>query len=122
VVVDDGQTMVLGGLLKDEYGDSEGKVPGLGDLPLVGGLFRNEGRKRVKSNLMLFLRPVVIRNPSAAEKLTIDRYDAIRAIQQSAQPEEKALLPIDGAPLIPERLPSQPVPAAPATTEPIQPN
>lgn len=122
VVVDDGQTMVLGGLLKDEYGDSEGKVPGLGDLPLVGSLFRNEGRKRIKSNLMLFLRPVVIRSPEAAGALTVDRYDAIRALQQGAQPEEKLLLPSTGSPLLPERPAAKPVPAAPAVTAPIGPN
>jgi general secretion pathway protein D len=122
VVVDDGQTMVLGGLLKDEYGDSDNRIPGLGDIPYLGALFRSEGRKRIKSNLMLFLRPVVIRTPSDASRLTVDRYDAIRAVQESAQPEEKMLMPIEGAPLIPERRPAQPVPASPATTPPINPN
>jgi general secretion pathway protein D len=122
VVVDDGQTMVLGGLLKDEYGDSDSRIPGLGDIPYLGALFRSEGRKRVKSNLMLFLRPVVIRTPSDASRLTVDRYDAIRAVQESAQPEDKMLMPIEGAPLIPERRASQPVPASPATTPPINPN
>ena len=122
VVVDDGQTMVLGGLLKDEYGDSDSRIPGLGDIPYLGALFRSEGRKRVKSNLMLFLRPVVIRTPGDASRLTVDRYDAIRAVQESAQPENKMLMPIEGAPLIPERQPAQPVPASPATTPPISQN
>ncbi len=119
VVVDDGQTMVLGGLLKDEYGDNEGQIPGLGSIPLVGNLFRNEGRKRIKSNLMLFLRPVVIRSPADASALTVDRYDAIRALQQTSQPTSSILVPIEGAPVLPERPAGQPVPASPSVTAPL---
>jgi general secretion pathway protein D len=106
VVVDDGATMVLGGLLKDEYGDSDGKVPGLGNLPVIGGLFRNDQRKRVKSNLLLFLRPVVIRSPEAANALTVDRYEAIRALQQDSQPSPSVVTEINSSPVLPERLPS----------------
>jgi general secretion pathway protein D len=105
VVVDDGATMVLGGLLKDEYGDSDGKVPGLGNLPVIGGLFRNDQRKRVKSNLLLFLRPVVIRSPEAANALTVDRYEAIRALQQDSQPSPSVVTEINSSPVLPERLP-----------------
>jgi general secretion pathway protein D len=105
VVVDDGQTMVLGGLLKDEYGDSNGQVPGLGNLPVIGGLFRNDQRKRIKSNLLLFLRPVVIRSPEAANALTVDRYDAIRAVQTTSQPEPSVVTDINSSPILPERLP-----------------
>jgi Flp pilus assembly secretin CpaC len=65
VVVDDGQIIVLGGLLKDEFTDGDDRVPGLGDIPVVGQLFRNENKRRVKSNLMVFLRPVVLRNQGA---------------------------------------------------------
>jgi general secretion pathway protein D len=104
-VVDDGATMVLGGLLKDEYGDSDGKVPGLGNLPVIGGLFRNDQRKRVKSNLLLFLRPVVIRSPEAANALTVDRYEAIRALQQDSQPSPSVVTEINSSPVLPERLP-----------------
>ncbi|MEK8044872.1 type II secretion system secretin GspD [Ideonella margarita] len=106
VVVDDGQTMVLGGLLKDEYGDAEGRVPGLGSLPIVGGLFRNDARKRVKSNLMLFLRPVVIRNANSADALTVDRYDAIRALQTNSQPAQSMVTEVNSSPVLPERLPN----------------
>jgi general secretion pathway protein D len=87
VVVDDGQTMVLGGLLKDEYGDSDNKVPLLGSIPLVGKLFSNDSRTRTKTDLMVFLRPVIIRDNNSMDKLVVDRYDAIRALQQNAQPE-----------------------------------
>lgn len=118
VVVDDGQTMVLGGLLKDEYGDSDSKVPLLGSIPWVGRLFSNDSRTRTKTNLMLFLRPVVIRDNNSMDKLVVDRYDAIRALQQSAQPEKDILLPVDSAPLLPERQPGQKVPAAPLVMGP----
>ncbi|WP_396266948.1 type II secretion system secretin GspD [Ideonella sp.] len=107
VVIDNGQIMVLGGLLKDEYGDSEGKVPGLGSLPIIGNLFRNETRNRVKSNLLLFLRPVVLRSQADADRLTVDRYDAIRAIQEARQPEPSVLVPVNEAPVLPALQPGQ---------------
>jgi general secretion pathway protein D len=107
VVVDDGQTLVLGGLLKDEYGDSNGQVPGLGSLPIIGGLFRNDQRSHTKSNLMLFLRPVVIRNQEAANSLTVDRYDAIRALQVNSQPERTSVSDLNASPILPEGLPGQ---------------
>ncbi|MEJ5999175.1 type II secretion system secretin GspD [Paucibacter soli] len=102
VVVDDGAIMVLGGLLKDEYTDGEDKVPGLGSIPIIGNLFKSENRKRVKTNLMVFLRPIVMRSQDAADRLTLDRYEAIRASQQQAQPKESMLLPNTGAPVLPE--------------------
>lgn len=119
VVVDDGQTMVLGGLLKDEYGDSDSKVPLLGSIPWVGKLFSNDSRTRTKTDLMLFLRPVIIRDNSSMDKLVVDRYDAIRALQQNAQPEKDTLLPVDSAPLLPARQPGQPVPVSPLVTQPF---
>jgi general secretion pathway protein D len=107
VVVDDGSMMVLGGLLKDEYGDSENAVPVLGSIPILGNLFRNEGRKRTKSNLMLFLRPVVLRTPQQAEQMMVDRYDAIRAVQQNIPRPPSTLLPVDGTLVLPERQPGK---------------
>ena len=114
VVADDGQIMVLGGQLKEQYEGSVDKVPLLGDLPGVGGLFRSEGRKRVKTVLLVFLRPVVLRDAQAVQSLTIDRYDAIRAEQQAAQPTPNRLMPIDSAPLLPAIPPKgQVTPAVP---------
>ncbi len=101
VVVDDGQILVLGGLLKDEYTDGEDRVPGLAAIPFVGNLFKSENRKRVKTNLMVFLRPVVMRNQQSADQLTLDRYETIRALQQVSQPKPSAVLPDTGAPLMP---------------------
>ncbi|RYZ68101.1 MAG: type II secretion system protein GspD, partial [Proteobacteria bacterium] len=75
VLVDDGAIVVLGGLLQDEYSGNQDKVPGLGDVPLVGGLFRSETRSRRKTNLMVFLRPVVMRDARETSNLALDRYD-----------------------------------------------
>jgi general secretion pathway protein D len=102
VVVDDGQMMVLGGLMKDEFSDSDGRVPGLASIPVLGNLFKNDSRTRVKSNLMVFLRPVVIRDQQASDRLVMDRYEAIRAIQQTSQPESSMLVPVNDAPVLPE--------------------
>jgi general secretion pathway protein D len=108
VVADDGQIIVLGGLLKDEYTDGEDRVPGLASIPLLGNLFKAENRKRVKTNLMVFLRPVVLRDQPSADQLTLDRYDLIRAAQQGAQPAKSPLLPDTGAPLLPATPPAAP--------------
>ena len=101
VVVDDGAIMVLGGLLKDEYEGSVSKVPYLGDIPVIGNLFRADNRTRTKSNLMVFLRPVVIRTQQAADAVTLDRYDAIRAQQKDSQPTPSLTVPINEAPVLP---------------------
>ncbi|WP_232540083.1 type II secretion system secretin GspD [Azohydromonas aeria] len=101
VVVDDGQILVLGGLMRDEYADSEDRVPGLADLPVVGNLFKSRDRRRVKSNLLVFLRPVVLRTQTDAQALTLDRYDAIRAMQQGGQPSPSIVTPVNDAPVLP---------------------
>jgi general secretion pathway protein D len=117
VVVDDGQIMVLGGLLKDEYTDGEDRVPGLASIPLLGNLFRAENRKRIKTNLLVFLRPVVMRTQEDANALTMDRYDAIRARQQQAQPTPSAVLGINQSPVLPEaKRPATPAGAAGAAS------
>ncbi|MBC7728820.1 MAG: type II secretion system secretin GspD [Microbacteriaceae bacterium] len=101
VSVDDGSILVLGGLLKDEYSDGEDRVPGLSSIPLVGNLFKSESRKRVKTNLMVFLRPVVMRSQQSADQLTLDRYEAIRSLQQQTAPTKSYVLPDTGAPILP---------------------
>ncbi|WP_231512410.1 type II secretion system secretin GspD [Paucibacter sp. KBW04] len=108
VSVDDGQILVLGGLMKDEYADGEDGVPGLSQIPLLGNLFKSQNRKRIKTNLMVFLRPVVMRNQNAADQLTLDRYESIRSLQQGSQPKPHMILPDTGAPVLP------PSPATPA--------
>jgi general secretion pathway protein D len=111
VVVDDGGILVLGGLIEDRYIDNNAKVPGLGDIPGVGGLFRSESRTRTRTNLMVFLRPVIMRDTESANRLSLDRYDLIRANQQAVQPQPSVVLPINEGPLAP---PIEPAGSAPA--------
>ena len=102
VLVEDGAIVVLGGLLQDEYSGNQEKVPVLGDVPLFGNLFKSEARSRKKTNLMVFLRPVIVRDASSTESLSMDRYDQMRASQQFAQPRSSSVVPINQAPVLPE--------------------
>ena len=90
VTVDDGQIVVLGGLISDEFSDGTDKVPLVGDLPLIGGLFRYDNRRRMKTNLMIFLRPTVVRGPHSADTLTQDRYEYLQSEQQRMDPPARA--------------------------------
>jgi general secretion pathway protein D len=117
VVVDDGAILVLGGLIEDRFVTTRSKVPLLGDLPLIGGLFRSESRERRRTNLMVFLRPVVVRDAESANRLSVDRYDQIRAQQQRAQPEPSVVMPINESPVLPPIVPT-PAPAAPGASPP----
>jgi general secretion pathway protein D len=78
VLVEDGNIVVLGGLIEDRTDNSRGQVPVLGDLPVVGNLFRYENRQRRKTNLLVFLRPYVVRDEVTSSALAMDRYDYIR--------------------------------------------
>jgi general secretion pathway protein D len=82
VLANDGQVIVLGGLLEDNYQDAEQKVPGLGDIPVLGALFRSESKQRKKTNLLVFLRPYILRTAEATSALSDNRYNYIRETQQ----------------------------------------
>jgi general secretion pathway protein D len=86
VTIDDGQIVVLGGLISDAFTDNTDKVPLVGDLPLLGALFRYDTRQRVKTNLMVFLKPTVVRGPVNAQALTQDRYDYLMGEQERMNP------------------------------------
>ncbi|MFZ4744478.1 MAG: type II secretion system secretin GspD [Limnohabitans sp.] len=101
VLVEDGAIVVLGGLLQDDYGNSQERVPGLGDVPFFGNLFRSESRSRKKTNLMVFLRPVVVRDGASTQGLSLDRYEQMRGAQLNAQPIENPGLPVSGSPVLP---------------------
>ncbi len=118
VVVDDGAILVLGGLIEDRFVTTKSKVPILGDIPFIGALFRSESRERRRTNLMVFLRPVVLRDADAANRLSLDRYDQIRGEQKASQPEPSLLLPINESPVLP---PLRPPGQAPAGTPPVVP-
>jgi general secretion pathway protein D len=119
VLVDDGSIVVLGGLLQDDTSTSQEKVPGLGDIPLFGNLFKSEVRSRKKTNLMVFLRPVVVRDGAAADALSMGRYEQMRLQQQGFQPLPTGPLPVAGSAVLPpvDRSPTV-TPIAPAETKP----
>lgn len=101
VLVDDGQIIVLGGLIDDNSQDSIEKVPGLSSLPFIGGLFQYRTRSRAKTNLMVFLRPTIIRSNEQSVNLAGDRYDFIRNEGLATQPERSVVLPNMGVPQMP---------------------
>ena len=92
VVIDNGATLVLGGLLKDEFSNGDSKVPLLGDIPVLGNLFKSRSRSRNKTNLMVFLRPVVMRDQDQANAITLDRYEFMRQKQLGTQPEQSTVM------------------------------
>jgi general secretion pathway protein D len=93
ILADDGQTIVLGGLIQDDINDSVRKVPVLGDVPVVKHLFRSTSKDRTKRNLLVFLRPTIIRDKAEADGMTSRKYDdiwnvEIRSAGADLQPEE----------------------------------
>lgn len=101
VLVENGGIVVLGGLLQDEYAGNQEKVPALGDVPVLGNLFKSETRSRKKTNLMVFLRPVVVRDAAQTDELSLDRYDLMRSKQEAAQPIPSVMVPVNEAPALP---------------------
>jgi general secretion pathway protein D len=101
ILVADGAVVVLGGLLSDTYEDSRQQVPGLGDMPFFGNLFRSERRTRNKTNLMIFLRPVVVRDDNSAEVLSSGRYEQMQGLQKDADKPETPVLPIPNDQVLP---------------------
>lgn len=136
VLVDDGQIIVLGGLIEDRISDGVEKVPGLGDIPVLGNLFKYRTRRGTKTNLMVFLRPTVIRTAEQSVFVSGDRYDYIRNLQIERRPRDVTGMPhveglvlppapderSTGAPLVlPPPRPRPEGMAPPATVEPTQP-
>ena len=102
VLVDDGQIVVIGGLISDDSKNNESKVPILGDIPFVGNFFKYQTKNRDKTNLMVFLRPYVLRDGKAANQLTGERYEYIRNEQNAVlRDNESSLLPPTGGAQLP---------------------
>jgi len=119
VLIDDGSIIVLGGLVQDQVGTIVEKVPVLGDIPVLGYLFRYETRTKKKTNLMLFLRPYVIRSADDSRSLTIERYDLMRKLQKGTAQDPHFALPKYDNPMLPDiRLGQEPAPEAPAAPTP----
>ncbi len=101
VLVDDGQIIVLGGLLEDSVTDGRRSVPLLGDIPVLGALFRYDTRSRSKTNLMVFLRPHIVRNAQDGASVTLDRYNYMRAAQARLPLRSTWLAPDNGSASLP---------------------
>ena len=101
VLVDDGKLLVLGGLIKDDLVETEQKVPLLGDIPLLGMLFRYNSVKKVKTNLMVFLRPTILRTKNDNLNLTRNKYNFIRSKQLLLDEEGVSLLSDESQPVLP---------------------
>lgn len=97
VIVDDGQMFVIGGLIGDDYYDTSDGVPFLKDIPIIGALFRYDSKARKKSNLMVFLRPYVIKDAQAAEEITTNRQEYMQGKQDSFK-QLPMLLPSENLP------------------------
>lgn len=102
VMVDDGQIVVLGGLIQDDLLETEQKVPGLGDIPLLGWLFRYQRSSKVKTNLMVFLHPTIMKDNQRMLALTGEKYNYLRAEQTRVKEEGLRLLDDELVPVLPE--------------------
>lgn len=102
IIVDDGQVIVLGGLIRDDLQETVRKVPLLGDLPLLGWAFRSQTTSKAKTNLMVFLKPTIIRDKALAQSLTSSKYNYIRAMQADVREKGLLMLPREEAPVLPQ--------------------
>src|SRR5437016_10871711 len=124
VVVDDGNTIVLGGLIQNTLTVTTQQIPLLGDIPFLGALFRFKSEDRKRTNLMIFLRPVIIRSADDGYRVTQDRYEYLRGYTRGEGPEREDIYdrmepaqpgpPAAPTPQTPEQNPPGPPPAPPA--------
>ncbi|MFT4196563.1 MAG: type II secretion system secretin GspD [Pseudoxanthomonas sp.] len=122
VLVQGGSTLVLGGLMQDETASTNYKVPLLGDIPFLGQLFRSQSRTRTKTNLMVFLRPVVLRSEADSNDFSRNRYEEMRAFQNNEHDPVPNWMPAKGIAVLPEqsKQPAPPVQVQSATVESSQ--
>ncbi len=118
VMVDDGKTIVLGGLLDENLTQNNQKVPLLGDIPVMGNLFKSRRSKKVKRNLMVFLRPVILRDAATETRLTHGKYNYLRAQQVKIGKEGFDLFGSDVSPVLPKRFTDLPAPFDPVPGTP----
>ncbi|MBA3896904.1 MAG: type II secretion system secretin GspD, partial [Sphingomonadaceae bacterium] len=124
VTVDDGQIIALGGLLDDNERRTIEKIPLLGDIPVLGELFRSRSRSHDKTNLMVFIRPTILRSPADAQAVAAQRYNFIRDQQLAQHPKEEPSieeLVRDYLGTTPPVAPATPVAVAPAEPQVIHP-
>lgn len=102
VIVDDGGTIVLGGLIDEDVQESVSKVPILGDIPFLGNLFKSTTTSKTKRNLMVFIRPTIVRDGITMNDISKRKYNYIRAEQLKRQSEGIPLMPFSESPALPQ--------------------
>ena len=118
VEIEDGLIVALGGLLEDKFEVGIEQVPGLGSIPVIGNLFKYQNRRRVKTNLMVFLRPVILRDPRSAENLGADRYQSLINEQQQLPAQVNRLWSDINGPQLPPNLPLTAPSTVPSASRP----
>jgi general secretion pathway protein D len=113
VLIEDGGIVVLGGLMSDTVTESEDRVPVLGAIPLLGNLFKSRSGSRQKKNLMVFIRPKILRDSGALEGISQDNYDLMRQDEKNLHHGHITLLPGEKQPMIPAIPPNSALPPAP---------
>jgi general secretion pathway protein D len=108
VIVEDGGTLVLGGLIQDDLRESESRVPFLGSIPLVGTLFRSTKTDKAKTNLMIFIKPTILRDDAQAAFETDAKYNFVRNQQLAGDPDKVRLLRNETRPVLPAAAPAGP--------------
>jgi general secretion pathway protein D len=102
VMADDGSVVVLGGLIEEQVGESQQKIPLLGDIPLLGYLFRSTGTSVNKTNLMVFIHPVILRDEATTEQYTNSKYNYLRTLQSIQEEDGVQLMSGQNHPVLPE--------------------
>ena len=101
VIVEDGGTLVLGGLIQEQVDETQQRVPLLGRIPLLGALFRSDSTSKKKTNLMVFIRPTILRDSETAAFETNAKYNYIRDEQLGIRPKRTRLMPLTPRPVLP---------------------
>jgi len=113
VLIEDGGVIVLGGLMSDTVTESEDRVPGLGAIPIIGNLFKSRSGSRQKKNLLVFIKPKILRDADATESISEAKYNGVRQEERSLHNGHITLLPGEKQPVIPVVPPGSGVPQPP---------
>lgn len=117
VLIEDGGIIVLGGLMSDTVTESEDRVPGLGAIPIIGNLFKSRSGSRQKKNLVVFIRPRIMRDADVTESTSEAKYNEVRRSQQNITNGHVTLLPGEKQPVIPAIPPGIALPPAPSPSD-----
>jgi general secretion pathway protein D len=117
VLIEDGGIIVLGGLMSDTVTESEDRVPGLGAIPIIGNLFKSRSGSRQKKNLVVFIRPRIMRDADTTESTSEAKYNELRRMQQGITGGHITLLPGERQPVVPSIPSGIALPPAPPPSE-----